>query len=92
MFPRKPWCALAAAAAMLAGAACSRGEPFATVSVDEVEKMLGAPDVVVVDANTPEIFRRNRLPGARRWKSAPAAELLPAEKDRRIVFYCVSPS
>jgi rhodanese-related sulfurtransferase len=92
MLSMRPWRALATAAAMLAGAACSRGEPFETVSVDEVEKMLGAPDVVIVDANTPEVFRRNRLPGARRWKSAPAAELLPAEKDRRIVFYCASPS
>jgi rhodanese-related sulfurtransferase len=74
--------------------ACARGggEPFATASLDEVERMLANPGVVVVDANTPEVFRRNHLPGARRWRSAPASQLLPAEKDRPIVFYCASPS
>jgi rhodanese-related sulfurtransferase len=85
--------ALAASAALLAAAGCARqGEPFAMVSIEDVEGMLGQPDVVIVDANTPEVFRRNHLPGARHWKSAPAAELLPPEKDRRIVFYCASPS
>jgi rhodanese-related sulfurtransferase len=82
----------AAAAALLAAACARRSEPFESVSLDEVERMLGEQDVVVVDANTAEVFRRNHLPGARLWKSAPAAELLPAEKDRRIVFYCASPS
>jgi rhodanese-related sulfurtransferase len=84
--------ALAAAALLATACAARQGEPFEIVSIDEVEKMLGAPDVVVVDANTPEVFRRNHLPGAIHWKSAPAAQLLPAEKDRRIVFYCASPS
>jgi rhodanese-related sulfurtransferase len=80
--------------AALLALACARGdrEPFATASIDEVERMLADPGVVVVDANTPEVFRRNHLPGARRWKSAPAAQILPAEKDRPIVFYCASPS
>lgn len=86
--------ALAAALPLVALAACAHrgGEPFAIVSLDEVERMLGQPDVVVVDANTAEIFRRSHLPGARHWKSAPPAQLLPPEKDRRIVFYCASPS
>jgi rhodanese-related sulfurtransferase len=86
--------ALLASAALLAVAGCSRGgaEPFAMASVEDVERMLGEPDVVVIDANTPETFRKHRLPGARYWKSAPLAQLLPAEKDRRVVFYCASPS
>jgi rhodanese-related sulfurtransferase len=84
--------AVAAAAAFLAAACAHRSEPFATVSIEEVEELLGEPDVVVVDANTPEVFRRNHLPGARHWKSVPPDRLLPAEKDRRIVFYCASPS
>jgi rhodanese-related sulfurtransferase len=86
--------ALAAAAALVAAAACAHrgGEPFTRVSIEDVERMLAQPDVFVVDANTAEVFRRNHLPGARRWKSAPAASLLPAEKDRPIVFYCASPS
>jgi hypothetical protein len=86
--------ALAVAAALLALAACARGgggEPFALVSMEETERML-ADGVVVIDANTPETFRRHHLPGARFWRSAPLAELLPPEKDRPVLFYCASPS
>jgi rhodanese-related sulfurtransferase len=86
--------ALAASAALLALAACAHrdGEPFETVSLEEVERMVGEPDVVVIDANTADLFRRSHLPGARRWKSAPPEQLLPPERDRRLVFYCVSPT
>lgn len=86
---------LAASAALLAAAGCAhRGgaEPFTLVSLDDVERMLGQPDVVVVDANTAEIFRKHHLPGAFYWKSAPLAQLLPAEKAKRVVFYCASRS
>lgn len=86
--------AAATAAALVAVTALASGqkEPFAMVSMDDVEKMLGQPDVFVVDANPEEVFRKNRLPGARWWKAAPLAKLLPAEKDRRLVFYCASPT
>jgi rhodanese-related sulfurtransferase len=87
--------AVAAAGVVAAVVACAAGkkdEPFATVSMDEVERMLGQPDVFVVDANPEDVFRKNRVPGARWWRSAPLAKLLPAEKDRRLVFYCASPS
>ena len=87
--------ALAAAGALLAVVACAgerKGEPFSLVSMDEVERMLGQPDVFAVDANPDDVFRRNHVPGARWWRSAPLAQLLPAERDRRLVFYCASPS
>jgi hypothetical protein len=87
--------ALAATAALAALAACAhRGgaDPFALVSIEETERMLARPEVVVIDANTPETFRKHRLPGAVFWKSAPLAQLLPAEKDRPILFYCASPT
>jgi hypothetical protein len=88
--------ALLVTAALAAGAACARtsggAEPFALVSIDEVERMLGQPDVVVIDANTASTFEKHHLPGAVYWKSAPLPQLLPAEKDRRLVFYCASPS
>jgi rhodanese-related sulfurtransferase len=85
---------LVAATALAALGACAdRGsEPFSEVSIEEVERMLGQPDVLVVDANTDEVFRRRHLPGARHWKSAAPPQVLPAEKDRPIVFYCASPS
>lgn len=87
--------ALATSAAILALCACAAptdGQPFETLSLDGVERMLGQDDVVIVDANTREIFERYHLPGARHWKSAPLAQLLPPEKEKRVVFYCASPS
>jgi rhodanese-related sulfurtransferase len=87
--------ALATGGALVAVAAfagANKAEPFSMVSMDEVEKMLGQPDVYVVDANPEEVFKQNHLPGARWWRSAPLAKLLPAEKDRRLVFYCASPT
>lgn len=93
MLVKKVRPALVASAALAALAACVHdGEPFTPVSVDDVERMIAERDVVVVDANTPEIFRRSHLPGARSLKSAPLARLLPSEKDARVVFYCVSPT
>jgi rhodanese-related sulfurtransferase len=77
------------AAAAFAGE--KRGEPFSLVTMDEVEQLLGKPDVVVVDANPEDVFKKNHLPGARWWRARPLAQLLPAEKDRRLVFYCASP-
>jgi rhodanese-related sulfurtransferase len=85
--------ALAASAALVAFTACVRvDEPFTLASIDDVERMLADGDVVVVDANIPEIFRRSHLPGARSRKAAPLAQLLPANKDARVVFYCMSPT
>lgn len=77
--------------AVTALAGQNRGEPFSIVSLDEVERMLGQPGVVVVDANPQDVFKKNRVPGARWWRSKPLAQLLPAEKDRPLVFYCASP-
>jgi Rhodanese-like domain len=81
-----------AAAAMLACAANRSRDPYSLVGVDEVQKMLSAPDVAVIDANSKETFEKNHLPGARYYKSAPFAEVLPADKSTRLVFYCASPS
>ena len=86
--------ALVAAAALAATVACAgdgRGEPFAIVSANDVERMIGRPDVFVVDANPHDVFLKGHVPGARWWRSAPLAQLLPADKDRRVVFYCASP-
>jgi rhodanese-related sulfurtransferase len=77
--------------AVVAFAGEKKGEPFTLVSVDDVEKMIGQPDVFVVDANPEDVYRKNHLPGAQWWRSKPLAQLLPAEKDRRLLFYCASP-
>ncbi len=86
--------ALALTAALAGAIACAqdRKEPFGTLSMDDVEKMLGQPNVVVVDANSDDVYRKNHLPGAVWWKSAPLPQLLPPDKGRTLVFYCASPS
>jgi rhodanese-related sulfurtransferase len=87
--------ALIASLVLAAAAGCSHraaAEPFTLVSVDEVERMLAQPDVVVIDANTAATYRKHHLPRAVFWKSAPLEQLLPAEKARPVVFYCASPS
>lgn len=86
--------ALAAASALVAVVACAgegRGDPFSLVTVDDVAAMVGKPDVLVVDANPEDVFRQGHVPGARWYRSAPLAQLLPARKDRPVVFYCASP-
>jgi rhodanese-related sulfurtransferase len=86
--------AVAAAAALVAVAALAgerQGEPFTLLSMDQVERMVGKPDVAIVDANPEEVFRKNHLPGARWYRSAPFAQVLPARKDVPVVFYCASP-
>ncbi len=84
--------ALVALGALLALASARKAEPVGRLSVDDVERMLGAPDVFVVDANPEDVFRKHHVPGARWWRSVPLAQLLPADKDRRLVFYCAAPS
>jgi rhodanese-related sulfurtransferase len=79
------------AALALACAAHPAKEPFQPVSVDAVQQMLGATDVVVVDANVPEIFAAHHLPGARHVGPRTLAALLPPQKDARLVFYCTGP-
>lgn len=81
-----------AAIAALACTATQAGEPFELVDVAEVERMLAQPDVAIIDANTKETFQKNHLPGATHYKSAPFAQVLPADKAKRLVFYCASPS
>ena len=83
--------ALAAAAALLACSAPARGEPFSMISVDEVEKLLGAPGVVVVDANGRDLFEKGHLPGARHLETAGMDTVLPESKEAKLVFYCASP-
>jgi hypothetical protein len=84
--------AVLAAFAALACAASRGRDPFRMVGMDEVQGMLSQPDVAIIDANTKEVFQKNHLPGARYYKSAPFAQVLPADRSTRLVFYCASPS
>jgi hypothetical protein len=99
MASKRPAAALAAATVLVAAAAlaagCARkpsGEPFGLLGVEDVARMLGDPRVEIVDANPLDVFRRGHVPGARWYREGPSlASVLPADKGKRIVFYCASP-
>ncbi len=89
------WLAAAAAAcvAVVVALAPTRGhaDAYQTLTADQVQKLLGVPDVRIFDANDQDTFRRNHLPGAVHIGDRPLASLLPADKAARLVFYCTSP-
>ncbi len=87
--PRLRLLPLLAAAAL--ACATDAKEPFQPVSVDDAARLLGARDVVFVDANVPEIYARHHLPGARPVGDRPLASVLPPDKGERLVFYCSGP-
>jgi len=78
--------ALLAAVALPAAA-----EDLKLMPMDEVEKRLGQPGFAVFDANVPEIWEKNHLPGAVHVTGKKVAGLLPADKQTTLVFYCTNP-
>ena len=80
-----------AAASALAPAAPAAAEPYQTLAVDQVEKMLGQPGVVILDANTPDLWAKHHLPGAVHITGRRLAEVLPQDREARLVFYCSGP-
>ncbi|MFL5303144.1 MAG: rhodanese-like domain-containing protein [Anaeromyxobacteraceae bacterium] len=84
--------ALAALAGLALGIAPAfAADRFKEVRVDDVEKMLGQPDVKVFDANPPDLWEKNHLPGATFIGDKKLATLLPADKETKLVFYCAGP-
>jgi hypothetical protein len=81
-----------AAAAVLGCAGKGARDPFAMVGIDEVQRMMSEPGVAIIDANTRETFEKHHLPGAKHYKAAPFAEVLPPDKGTKLVFYCASPT
>lgn len=86
----------AALVATAAVAACSsssaKDAAVRELSMDEVERALGTAGFHVFDANTPELYEKHHVPGARHVQGKAVAQALPPEKDARLVFYCTSPS
>jgi rhodanese-related sulfurtransferase len=66
-------------------------DDLAMLSVADVEKMLGASDVRVYDANTREVYEKGHLPGATFVDSKSLLASLPQDKTTRLVFYCKNP-
>lgn len=69
--------------------AMPESEPFGHLTVDQVERRLGKPGVLVVDGNSDETYHEAHVPGARRLysKTMTAADL-PSDKDATLIFYC----
>jgi rhodanese-related sulfurtransferase len=88
---RATWVIPALAAALATPSLGGASEPYATLDVDAVEKMLGAGDVRIYDANTRELFEKNHLPGAVHVGKQQLSALLPADRSTKLVFYCTGP-
>lgn len=82
--------ALLVTAPALPGAADD--EPFGSLSVDEVAKLLGSKGVVILDANPPDLYARAHVPGARllSYKDV-SPQTLPSDKETTLIFYCHNP-
>jgi Rhodanese-like domain len=84
-----PLLAAAALAFLAAPPRAAAAEPeLPMLSVEEVSKLVGAKDVTILDANTPEVYERGHLPGAIFVDSATLLARLPRDTSRRLVFYC----
>src|SRR5438045_1954059 len=93
---------LAAVLGLGAMAGCSKGKAehseaesnLPTMSIDDVDKALAANEVTVVDCNGDKTRKKNGvLPGAILISDEEAfvASELPADKTRKLVFYCSGP-
>ena len=64
-------------------------EPFKRMTVDEVEKALGLPDVHVYDGNSRSTYRKGHVPGAvNMYTKDIQPGVMPAKKDATLIFYC----
>jgi Rhodanese-like domain len=91
-YPSAAPAVVAMALALVASPARPGAEPYATVGVDAVEKMLGASDVRIYDANPRDLFEKSHLPGAIFiGHDKDLSAVLPADKSTRLVFYCSGP-
>lgn len=64
-------------------------EPFKRMTVEEVAKALGQPDVHVYDGNSKATYKKGHVPGAvNRNTQDIKPETMPAKKDATLIFYC----
>jgi rhodanese-related sulfurtransferase len=85
--------------ALSAGAGCSKDQGagtrvparVATVSIDELDRMLASNECQAVDANG-DMTRQKMgiIPGAVLLTDADSIDKLPADRSRNLVFYCAN--
>ena len=73
--------------ALLAASGCKHDLP--ELSVEQVSKMVGQPNVFIFDANTEAQYQRAHLPGAKYVAhDKVTADVLPSDKEATLIFYC----
>ena len=66
-------------------------DPFGRLTVTQVERRLGKPNVYVFDGNRPDTYAENHLQGAvnlNHKEITPAR--LPRDKAATLIFYCMN--
>ncbi|MFZ5442039.1 MAG: rhodanese-like domain-containing protein [Myxococcota bacterium] len=64
---------------------------LATLTLEQVEAKLGAPNVFLFDANPKEFYEHGHLPGAAWVKfDGVTAGVLPADRAATLIFYCAN--
>ena len=66
-------------------------DPFGRLTVTQVERRLGKPNVYVFDGNRPDTYAENHLKGAvnlSHTQVSPAT--LPKDKNATLIFYCMN--
>lgn len=84
---------LASSVALLALVGCRKAgdDKFGMLTVDQVSELIAKNDATVIDANSAGRYRESHLPGAK-WLQFNKFEAsdLPADKTRKLVFYCAN--
>jgi len=62
--------------------------PFTMLTMQQVSEMLGKPGVYLLDANLPEIYEKNHLPGAVNVTPENLKKCLPRDRNATVIFYC----
>jgi len=77
--------------ALLCPARATEKEPFGSLTVDEVQKLVDTKGADIFDNNGQERWKKSHVPGAK-WVNAEQvkAEDLPNDMGRKLVFYCAN--
>ena len=72
-----------------AGQEAAENKPFGRLSVDQVQQLVDSNGASIFDNNGKSRYNQGHVPGAIWVKpSAVTAQILPTDKDRKLVFYC----
>jgi hypothetical protein len=86
---------IVAASAALLSPGCRRAEssePFGTLEPSAVERLVRAGAASIFDANGPETYAAGHVPGALLVAHGEVdPRVLPPDKGRHLVFYCMNP-